>query len=430
MTDRARPSRTRGTCGGDSHIVGCGCESGHALSRRAFFGMSSQYAIGASLLSSAGLAMLGACAKDAGPEPALKIGYLPITDATPLLIGHAKGFFTEQGLTVEKPVLMRGWPELSEGFLAGTFNLAHLLLPLPIYMRFAQQHPVKVVAWNHMNGSGLTVGMSSGIKQLEDLGGKQIAVPHWYSMHNVILQMCMRKYGIEVVVQDRALPLKPNQTNLFVMKPPDMPPALSSKAIDGYIVAEPFNAAGEVLAKGSIVRFTGDVFKNHPCCVAVMNEKELAAHPEWGQRVLNGLVKAQQWVINNKQEAAQILSKDGGGYLPMAAPLIERAMSKYDLETYGPAGTKAIRHPEWNASRIGFQPYPYESTTREVVKLLKQTRVEGNSEFLATLDAERVVKELFNYDLVKKAAATAGGLQLFEGVDAAHPFTREEVIEV
>jgi NitT/TauT family transport system substrate-binding protein len=298
-------------------------------------------------------------------------------------------------------------------------------------MRFAQNHPAKIVAWNHMNGSALTVGVKSGVNKLEDLGGKQIAVPYWYSMHNIILQLCLRQFGIETVIQDRNIPLKPNQTNLFVMKPPDMPTAISTGAIDGYIVAEPFNASGEVLAQGKVVRFTGDVFKNHPCCVAVMNERDIQEHPEWAQKVINGLVKAQHWALNNREQTAQILSKDGKGYLPLPEPIIKRAITKYDIETYGlQGGTGAIRHPEWNATRIGFQPYPYESTTREIVKLLKQTRIEGKADFLNTLDPEQVVKDLFNYDLVKNAAAKVGGLQLFEGVDPNNPYVRAEIVEV
>jgi NitT/TauT family transport system substrate-binding protein len=404
---------------------------GHGLSRRNFLLMSSRLSLLAGAAALGASPLLNACRPSTKDEPILKIGYLPITDATPLLIGHSQGFFEQEGLKVDKPVLMRGWPEVAEGFLAGSFNLVHLLIPIPIYMRYAQKHPVKIVAWNHMNGSALTVGMKSGIKRLEELGGKQIAVPHWYSMHNIILQLCMRKFGIEAVVQDRNAPLKPNQTNLFVMKPPDMPTAMSQGAIDGYIVAEPFNAAGEVLAQGSIVRFTGDVFKNHPCCVAVMNEGDIQNHPGWAQKVLNGLVKAQQWTIGNRDKVAQILSKDGQGYLPLPEPVIRRAISKYDLETYGlQSGTGAIRHHDWGVSRIGFQPYPYESATHEIVNLLKQTRLEGQSDFLKALSPDQVARELFDYTLVKNAAEKVGGLRIFEGVDPNNPYVRAELIEV
>jgi NitT/TauT family transport system substrate-binding protein len=249
-------------------------------------------------------------------------------------------------------------------------------------------------------------------------------------MHNILLQLCLRRYGIETVVQDRRAKLTSKQTNLFVMKPPDMPTALSSGAIDGYIVAEPFNAAGEKLASGRIVRFTGDIFKNHPCCVAVMRQADIEQHPEWAQKVVNGLVRAQQWTVANKKEVPRLLSKDGAGYLPMPAPIIERAMLYYDAGSYGSSGTHAIQHPEWNVSRIGFQPYPFESTTREIVKLLAQTRVEGDASFLRNLDAEQVVRDLFDYTMVRKAVATVGGLQAFEGIDAANPYVRQEVIAV
>jgi NitT/TauT family transport system substrate-binding protein len=382
------------------------------------------------LLAMAGVAsFLPACRTKEG-EPPLKIGYLPITDATPLLIGCSQQFFQNQGLTVEKPVLMRGWAEIAEAFLAGTFNVVHLLLPVPIYMRFSQNHKVKVVAWNHTNGSALTMASNRKISDFAELGGKQIAVPYWYSIHNILLQLGLRKAGIEVVIQDRNKPLKSNQTNLFVMKPPDMPTALSTGAIDGYIVAEPFDAAGEVLAKASIVRFTGDIFRNHPCCVVVMKEEIIQQHPQWAQKVVNGLVEAQKWVISNRVETAHILSKDGAGYLPLPDTIINRALNKYDLETYGVAhGTGAIRHPDWHESRVGFEPYPYESATRLIVQLMKETKVEGDASFLKTLNEDTVVRDLFDYDMVKLAANRVGGLAQFEGVNPSSPYTRVEEIE-
>ena len=410
-------------------------EEHNFLSRRDFVrlttGMTAGALLGGSLISCGDREPRASMAGGKRDDPVLKIGYLPITDATPLLIGHAMGFFEEEGLRVEKPVLIRGWSALSEAFLSGNFNLVHLLIPIPIYMRVAQNHPVKIVAWDHMNGSAITAGLSTGITRLEDLAGRQIAVPYWYSIHNLILQMCLRKLDIDVVIQDRALPLKKNQTNLFVMKPPDMPTAMASGAIDGYVVAEPFNAAGEVLAKGRITRFTGDIFKNHPCCVAVMNEHLINDHPEWSQKVLNAFVKAQLWVINNKEEAARVLSKDGKGYLPFEESIINRAMTKYDLETYGlKTGSGAIHHPEWGVPRLGFQPYPFKSATYEVVNLLKKAKVEGDASFLAGLDPEQVATELFEFEMVRQAADKVGGLSVFDGIDMTSQELRTEIIEM
>jgi NitT/TauT family transport system substrate-binding protein len=356
---------------------------------------------------------------------------LPITDATPLLIGDAQGFFAGQGITVEKPTLMRAWSDLTDGFASGAFNVVHLLLPLPMFMRYSQNQKVKVVAWNHTNGSAITVASNKSIHSFAELGGKQIAVPNWYSMHNIILQAELRHANLQVMMQERSIPLLSNQTNLLVMKPPDMPTALSTGAVDGYIVAEPFNAAGEVLAKASILRFTGDIFRNHPCCVVVMKEDMIAQHPAWAQKVLNGLVESQKWVINNREQTAHVLSREGHGYLPMAESLLRKALLDYNLETYGVAhGTGAIEHPAWGSRRVGFEPYPYESATRKVVELLKQTKVGGDASFLQTLDAERVVRELFNYSMVKKAIDRVGGLAQFDGVDAKSPYERTEEIDL
>ena len=57
----------------------------------------------AALFSTAGsLPLLQACGRRAEQQPdaPLTIGYLPITDATPLLVAHARGLFAEQGIQV------------------------------------------------------------------------------------------------------------------------------------------------------------------------------------------------------------------------------------------------------------------------------------------------------------------------------------------
>lgn len=403
------------------------------ISRRKFIRNS---AVGLSALF-AGYPLLQGCSnEEQGSAPGVassktvKSCYLPITDATPIILAHELGFYKEMGIASEKPVLIRGWAPMAEAFMAGRFNLTHLLAPIPLYMRYSKGFPVKVVAWDHINGSALTVGKESGIESYADLGGKQIAVPYWYSMHNIIIQMIAREMGIKPVIQNKNEPLGENQMNLFVMAPPDMPTAMASKAIDGYIVAEPFNAAGEILAGGKIVRFTGDVWKNHPCCVAVMNEKELEDRV-WSHNVIKALVKAELWALNNAEEAAHILSKDGAQYLPLPEKVVKRAMMKYDLDTYGAdGGTGAIQHPEWDAERLSYNPYQFESATHKMVEMMKQTKMEGDLSFMNSLDPANVQKELMYTAGVEEAASELGGLVKFAGVDPANPYVREEVIAV
>jgi NitT/TauT family transport system substrate-binding protein len=359
----------------------------------------------------------------------LRIGYLPITDATPLLIAHARGYFTEEGLKVAPPRRVRSWSTLSESFLTSKFNVTHLLLPIPVWMRYNNKVPVKVLAWDHTNGSALTVRGDAEIRGFADLGGKQIAVPYWYSMHNIILQMGLKKAGLTPVIQPQQADLKPDEVNLFVLSPPEMPVALSGRKIDGFIVAEPFNALGELKIGAKIMRFTGDIWKNHPCCVVVMQEEIIRAEPVFTQKVVNAIVRAQLWTIENPAEAARILSREGEGYLPTSERVLNRVFTGYDTETYGAGAVpRAIHHPEWAIRRIGFQPYPYPSATRFIVREMGQTVMEGDTAFLKKLGPDEVAADLVEDRFVKQAIDAVGGPGRFDLIDLTHPWHREEVI--
>ncbi len=361
----------------------------------------------------------------------LSIGYLPITDATPLLIAHANGYFRDEGLDAAPPVRIRNWSTLAESFLASKFDVTHLLLPIPIWMRFKNQTPVKILAWDHTNGSAITVRSDAGINGFEDLGGKQIAVPYWYSMHNIILQMGLKKAGLTPVIQPQSRPLAKNEVNLFILSPPEMPASLAGHKIDGYIVAEPFNALGELKTPARIMRFTGDIWRNHPCCVVVMMEALLKEDPIFVQKVVNAIVRAQLWVKRNPAATARILSKEGGNYLPVDEKTLLRVFTKYDLATYGaPVKPTAIQHPDWQINRIGFQPYPYPSATRFIAQAMQGTVMEGDHSFLQRLDPGFVSRDIVDDTFVKKAIDSAGGPGLFEEIDLEHPWDRQEIIDL
>ncbi len=385
-----------------------------AHSRRDFLRLS------ALLTGSVALPPLARAAED---EP-VRIGYLPITDASPLLVAHANQLFEQQGLRVEAPRLFRSWAQIVEAFMAGQVNVVHLLSPMTVWSRYGSRFPAKVVAWNHMAGSALTV--APVIQSVKDLGGKKVGVPFWYSIHNVVLQHLLRESGLTVVTKP-AGELRANEVALSVMAPADMGPALANGAIAGFIVAEPFNAAAETNGIGRVLRFTGDVWRDHACCVVTMHERDLSGRPEWSQKVVNGIVKAQHWLRDNRVEGAQLLSKDGAGkYTPFAAPVLQRVLVPSAELDAGYAKTGAIRHADWKEHRIDFQPYPFPSYTEQLVKLLKQTQVEGDNRFLANLDPAFVARDLVDDRFVKKAIAALGGLKAFGLPDK---FTRTETVQ-
>lgn len=362
----------------------------------------------------------------AEPDAPVRIGYLPITDATPLLVAHARGLFDAEGVQAEKPVLLRSWAQVIEAFLSGQVNVIHLLSPMTVWARYGSQVPAKVVAWNHVGGSGLTV--APDIQQLHQLGGRSVAIPFWYSIHNVVLQELLRQHGLKAVSRPADARLAADEVNLLVLPPSDMPPALASQRIAGYIVAEPFNALAESQQVGRIQRFTGDVWRNHACCVVFMHERDLNERPEWSQRVVNAIVKAQVWTRENRAEAAALLAREGSGrYMPHPESLLRQVLVP-NAEARGRyLADGAIRHADWHDERIDFQPYPYPSYTRELVTRLKSTLIQGDAGFLAGLDPERAAADLVDDRYVRQAIAAVGGMGTF---GLAEGFARQEEISV
>lgn len=382
----------------------CGC----GMTRRDFLRLSALTgaAVAAPLLSAG-----DAFAQTArGDDVPVKIGYLPITDATPLLVAHAKKLFEAEGLSTEAPRLFRSWAQIVEAFVAGQVNVIHLLSPTTLWVRYGTRFPAKVVAWNHMNGSALTV--ANEINSIAELGGKTVAVPFWYSIHNILLQKLLASAGLTPVTKPRGSALTAKEVNLIVLPPAEMVSALAGKGIAGFIVADPFNAAAEINKVGKVLRFSGDVWKDHACCVTFLAERDIAERPQWAQRVTNAIVKAQLWTRGNQLDAAKLLAATGDNrYTPHSVDVLAKVLAATDYADYEARGV--ARNKGWHQRRIDFQPYPFPSYTEELVRSLLATKVEGDTAFLAKLDPAFVARDLVDDRFVRKAIAEVGGPQVF-----------------
>ncbi|WP_341928463.1 ABC transporter substrate-binding protein [Methyloversatilis discipulorum] len=359
-----------------------------------------------------------------GDDQPVKIGYLPITDATPLLVAHARKLFEAEGLRTESPRLFRSWAQIVEAFVAGQVNVIHLLTPAALWVRYGSKFPAKIVAWNHVNGSALTVDPS--ISTVADLDGRTVAVPFWYSIHNILLQQVLRANGLTAVTKAKEAQLAANEVNLIVLPPAEMVSALAGKSIAGYIVADPFNALAETKGVGKVLRFSGDVWQNHACCVTFLSERDTSERPEWAQRVTNAIVRAQLWTRSNQLDTAKLLSAAGEGkYTPHALPVLSKVLAATDYASYEASGV--VKNKGWYQRRIDFQPYPFPSYTEELVRAVKQTRVEGDTKFLDALDPAFVARDLVDDRFVRRAIDLVGGPSVF---DLPADLRRKEVVRV
>jgi nitrate/nitrite transport system substrate-binding protein len=76
------------------------------------------------------VASLQAMAQDKGPleKTNLKIGFIPITCATPLIMAHPLGFYSKQGLNVEV-TKTAGWALVRDKMINKEYDASHFLSP-------------------------------------------------------------------------------------------------------------------------------------------------------------------------------------------------------------------------------------------------------------------------------------------------------------
>jgi len=324
----------------------------------------------------------------------LRIGYLPITDAAPLLIAHGDGYFDRQGLLVGRPVLFRSWSSLMEAFLTRQVDLIHLLMPSAIQLRYVIGADVKVVSWNHTGGGAITV--APDVTEIGQLAGTQVAIPGWWSIHNILLQRVLRAHGLTPVAR-RAPSRSEGTVELVVMGPSDMIPALATGSISAFTVADPFNAGAVAQGVGSLHMLLDQVWRDHACCVTVVHQELIDSRPDTVQALVDAAVAAQLGITADRSAAAAILS--GKSYLPQPPKAVDVAMTGTVPD---PAGGPA-------RNRIDFHPFPYPSFTAELVRQMRTTVVDGETRFLDGLDPAGVHHELVDDRFVRTAIARHGG---------------------
>src|SRR5205085_1138231 len=90
---------------------------------------------------------------------ALRIGFIPLADATALIVAVDKGFAAEEGLDVE---LVRevSWSNVRDRLNIGQFDAAHLLAPVAIASSLGLGHvrvPILAPFNLGLNGNAITV---------------------------------------------------------------------------------------------------------------------------------------------------------------------------------------------------------------------------------------------------------------------------------
>ena len=137
----------------------------------------------------------------AAPEKKdLKVGFIPITCATPIIMAHPMGFYSKQGLNVEV-VKTAGWAVVRDKTINKEYDAAHMLSPMPLAISLglgSQPIPFTVPAIENINGQGITLAIKHKDKRdPRQWRGFKFAIPFDYSMHNYLLRYYLAEHGLD-----------------------------------------------------------------------------------------------------------------------------------------------------------------------------------------------------------------------------------------
>ena len=269
----------------------------------------------------------GAFAQGSGPETnAVKLGYIALTDAAPLIIAKEKGLFAKYGMAEVAVEKQASWAATRDNLVLGGTNNgidgAHILTPMPYLIstgKVTQNNvpvPMFILARLNLDSQAISVAQeykdskvgldSSPLKAIfekKKAEGKEVKVAMTFpgGTHDMWIRYWLAAGGID----------PDKDVSTIVVPPPQMVANMKVGNMDAFCVGEPWNEQLVNQGIGFTACTTGEIWKKHP-------EKALSLRADWVEKnpkatvaLLAAVLDAQKWCddMANKDEMATILGR-------------------------------------------------------------------------------------------------------------------------
>jgi len=317
-----------------------------------------------------------AFAQSAKPEKTkLKVGFIPITCATPIIMAQPMGFYARHGLDVEV-VKTAGWAVIRDKTLNKEYDAAHMLSPMPLAITLgvgANAVPYTMPAVENINGQAITLAVKHKDKRdPKSWKGFKFAVPFDYSMHNYLLRYYVAEHGLDPDrdIQIRAVP------------PPEMVANLRADNIDGFLAPDPVNQRAVYDGVGFIHVLSKEIWDGHPCCAFAASKEFITTMPNTYQALLKAIIDATAYArkVENRKEIAAAIAP--ANYLNQPVTVVEQVLTGTFADGLG----NVRKVPD----RIDFDPFPWHSFA---VWILTQMKRWG--QLKGEVDYQKVAREVF-----------------------------------
>ncbi len=356
----------------------------------------------------------------------LRLAYVPLVDAAPLIVAHEIGFAAEEGLTLDLQ-RTQSWAQVRDLLGVGAVDAAHMLAPMPVAQAMGlgpQYPPFDVLMLLSQGGQAIAVSqpvaaqmqlaghvfdfhdpVTAGAALLAATGGTlRIAVPFPFSTHTLIVRHWLAACGFGTGVSVHTVP------------PPLMANALAAGEVDAVCVGEPWSSVAADAGVGVLLLSGMAIWAAAPEKALVMRRDRAMADGPLTGALMRALWRAARWldVTENRGTAAEILARDR--YLDLSPTLTEHAL--LGRFAVGPAGH--IRTgPDFMRFHRGAASFPWKSVAALFADRI--ARLHGLDPAMAVTAAMACFRtDLYRQHLRSAGADLPGASAKVEGA-MAHP---------
>ena len=343
------------------------------------------------------LSALQAMAQEKGTleKKDLKVGFIAITCAAPLIMADPLGFYKKEGLNVQLNKTA-GWALIRDKMLNKEHEASHFLSPMPLAISMglgSNQQNMRVASIQNTNGQAITLHVKHKDKRdPKQWKGFKFAIPFEYSMHNFLLRYYLAENGInpDTDVQIRVTP------------PPEMVANLRASNIDGFLGPDPFNQRAVYDEVGFIHILSKDIWDGHPCCAFGVSEDFIKQNPNTFAALYRAVLTASQMASQPKDREliARVIAPPQ--YLNQPETVLMQVLTGKFADGLG--GIKNV------PDRANFDPLPWQSMAVWMLTQMKRWGyVKGD------INYNQIAEKVFMLTDAKKAMAQVGFTNIPQG---------------
>ena len=359
----------------------------------------------------------GAFAQDAGPEvKGAKLGFIALTDATPLFVAKEKGIFAKYGMPDVEVQKQASWGTTRDNLVLGSegngIDGAHILTPMPYLISSGkvtqnnQPTPMYILARLNLDSQCISVAneyadLKLGVDaspfkaalEKKKASGKSVKAAMTFpgGTHDLWIRYWLAAGGID--------PDKDIET--IVVPPPQMVANMKVGTMDCFCVGEPWNLQLIHQNIGYTAITTGELWNKHPEKSFGMRAAFVDKYPKAAKALLMAVMEAQQWSdkAENKAELAAIMGKRQWMNCPVE-DVLDRTSGKFD---YGIPGKVVENSPHIMKYWRDFASYPFQS--HDLWFLTEDIRW---GKYEANFDTKALIAKVNREDMWRDAAKTLG----------------------